>query len=128
MLETISNHTRAHADEDRRGNSWIAATALGASIAALAGASCCVLPIILAGFGVTGAWIAMLGPVVAHQTEIALFAGLCLMAAWAVALLRGASRITLALLGAATAALIVSLIIPHYEQQLTRYFLAWLRS
>ena len=55
-----------------KGAAWLSGAGLAVAFAALVGASCCVLPILLASGGVGGAWIAQLGVFVG---KVSLFEG-----------------------------------------------------
>ena len=53
-----------------------------AALLALLSASCCILPIGLSIIGLGGAWLAVLGPVVAYRSAILVAVGLVLLWAW----------------------------------------------
>lgn len=97
---------------------------LAAAVAALAGASCCVLPLLLASAGMAGAWIAHLEIFVVHRRSIIVVALLVIGAGWWIALRRQRSRGTLLVLGCATALVLAALVLAAYEQQIARLILA----
>lgn len=97
-----------------------------AAIAALAGASCCVLPLLLAIGGLGGAWIANLGVLTPYQPYILGFAGVLVLIGWIVAFRRNARRRTLVVLGVATALIVVAVVVAANERSLTQYlFVLW---
>ena len=95
-----------------------------AALAALAGASCCVLPLLLAIGGITGAWVANLGLLTPYQPYILTFAGVLVLIGWIMAYRRNARRRTMVILGAATAMIVVAVLIAANERSLTQYLFA----
>jgi len=97
-----------------------------AALAALAGASCCVLPLLLAIGGVTGAWVANLGLLTPYQPYILTVAALLVLIGWIMVFRRNARRRTLIVLGAATAIIFVAVLVAANERSLTQYlFVLW---
>lgn len=97
-----------------------------AALAALAGASCCVLPLLLAIGGIGGAWVANLGVLTPYQPYILSFAGVLVLVGWIVAFRRDARRRTLIVLSAATALIVVAMVVAANEKSLTQYlFVLW---
>jgi mercuric ion transport protein len=107
---------------------FVSQVGLIAAVAALAGASCCVLPLALAWLGLAGAWIANLGIFVAYRPYITAFAIIVIVFGWMIALRRRASTRTLVVLGAASVVVGAALLVAHYETELTRYMIALRRK
>ena len=101
---------------------------LMASIAALAGASCCVLPLTLAAVGVGGAWIAQLAIFVTYQWHILAVAVALVATSWVVALVRGNTKRAKIILAISTALVVAAVIVPVYEEEITRQLLELLRG
>lgn len=101
---------------------------LMASIAALAGASCCVLPLTLAAVGVGGAWIAQLVIFVTYQWHILAVAVALVATSWVVALVRGSTKRAKIILAISTALVVAAVIVPVYEEEITRQLLELLRG
>jgi len=99
---------------------WLPGGGLVAALAALAGASCCVLPILLSALGIGGVWIAWLTPLVAVQPYILGMAVALLVAGWVVAIGRGARQRAVLTLSLATLLLGASLAVQVFESDLTR--------
>jgi mercuric ion transport protein len=97
---------------------------LGASIAALIGASCCALPLLLAWLGLAGAWIAHLGILIVYRPYITAVALAIIAAGWAIAFRRQARRRTFLVLGLATVVVLAALVATQYEPQINRYLIA----
>ncbi|MBX9591865.1 MAG: hypothetical protein K2X43_21445 [Hyphomonadaceae bacterium] len=121
---------QAHREAERgtRSAGVVPQVGLVAAIAALAGASCCVLPLALAWLGLTGAWLANLGVLVVYRPYVTAFAIIVIALGWAVALRRRASVRTLMVLGAASVLVVAALLIAHYETELARYLIALRRK
>lgn len=98
------------------------------AIAALAGASCCVLPLLLAAAGVGGVWIAQLAIFVTYQWYILVFAVALIAISWVVALVRGSSGRAKIILAISTALVVAALIMPIYEDDITGQLLKILRG
>jgi mercuric ion transport protein len=101
---------------------------LGASIAALIGASCCALPLVLASLGLAGAWIANLGILIVYRPYITGIALAVIAAGWAIALRRRAPGRTFLVLGLSTAVVLAALVVTEYEPQINRYLVALWRG
>lgn len=101
---------------------------LAAAIAALVGASCCALPLLLASAGLAGAWIANLGVFVVYRPYITGAALVVIALGWLVALRRGSPRRTLVVLGCATVLVLAALALTEYEPQITRYLVSLRRK
>ena len=99
-----------------------------AAIAALAGASCCALPLALASLGLAGAWLANLGIFVVYRPYVTAFAIIVIALGWVIGLRRRASVRTLMVLGVASVLVMAALVIAHYETELTRYLIALRRK
>jgi mercuric ion transport protein len=106
----------------------VPASGLVAGLAALVGASCCVLPLTLAILGVGGAWIAYLGPLVAYRSWMLAFAVAIILFAWSAALVRRPGPRAIVLLSLATAAVGAALAVAAYETEITRYLAQVWRS
>ena len=101
---------------------------LVAALAALVGASCCALPLVLAWVGLAGAWIANLEIFVVYRPYITAVAAIVIGVGWMIALQRGASRRTLAILGVASLIVAAALALSHYEGEVTRYLVSLRRK
>jgi mercuric ion transport protein len=108
----------------QRASNLLSAFGITAAAAAFVGASCCVLPLLLAWAGLAGAWFIYLEPFVVHRHLFALLAGLIVCAGWWLAIRRRSSRGTLAVLACATMLTVAALLVTEYEGQLQRYILA----
>lgn len=95
-----------------------------AALAALAGASCCAVPLLLVWLGVSSAWIANLEIFVAYRQPVTAFAAIVVVLGWVIALRRRASARTLAIIFVASAIVVSALLVAHYEVELTRYVTA----
>ena len=82
------------APEGQGGNTATVVSGLGilAALAALAGASCCVLPLLLAIGGIGGAWVAHLGILTPYQPYILAFALDLVIIGWVIAFRRKAQN------------------------------------
>src|SRR5262245_38379078 len=101
---------------------------LVAAIAALAGASCCALPLGLAWLGLAGAWIANLAIFVTYRPFITTAAVILVGAGWAIAIRRHAGHRTFVVLTLATVLVGGAMLVTYYETELTRYLLALRRK
>jgi mercuric ion transport protein len=99
-----------------------------AAIAALVGASCCALPLLLAWAGLAGAWIANLGVFVAYRPYITGAALVMIALGWVSALWRGSPRRTLVVLACATVLVLAAIALTQYEPQVTRYLVSFRRK
>ena len=105
----------------------------GVGLLALLSASCCVLPIGLSILGLGGAWLTMLGPLVAYRIEILVIVGLVLAWGWLRLWSRWAcssrKRSTLALLAFTTVAFALAASSPLWEEDAARtMFALWRQS
>ena len=125
-----STHIRVDgaAGSGRTVSALLPGAGLVAAIAALAGASCCVLPLLLAAVGVGGAWIAQLAIFVTYQWYILTFAAALIAISWIVALVRGSSGRTKLILAVSTALVLAALVMPIYEEEITQFLLKHLRG
>jgi mercuric ion transport protein len=103
---------------------FLSALGLAAALAALVGASCCVLPLVMASVGLAGAWIANLEVFVIYRTYITAIALLVIAVGWWIARRRRSSRNTFIVLSCATVLVLAALILPYYEGPITRYVLS----
>ncbi len=126
-MSKAAQQTNAKA-ADARHVTLVSHTGLIAAIAALAGASCCALPLAMAWLGLAGAWIANLEPFVAYRLYITSFAVIVIAVGWVVAARRRVSWRTLVVLGIASVLVGVALLMAHYEAELTRYLMAMRRK
>lgn len=75
---------------EKRQASVLSHVGLVAALAALVGASCCALPLVLASLGLAGAWIANLGIFIVYRPHITVAALIVIAVGWAIALRRKA--------------------------------------
>lgn len=113
---------------DRTVSTLLPGAGLVVAVAALAGASCCVLPLMLAAVGVGGAWIAQLAIFVTYQWYILTFAIALIAISWVVALVRGSSRRAKIILAISTALVAAAVILPVYEDDITQQLLKVMRG
>jgi mercuric ion transport protein len=118
----------AKASGDARHLGLLSQAGLVAAIAALAGASCCALPLTLAWVGLAGAWIANLEILFVYRPYITTVALVVIGLGWAIAVRRRASPRTLVVLGLASALVGAAVLVTHYEAELTRYLIALRRK
>lgn len=104
-----------------RPHAWLSSLGLVAAIAAFVGASCCVLPLVLASGGLAGVWIASLEIFVVYRRPITAVAYIVIAVGWWIAFRRRSSRGTFVILGCATALVLAALVLTEYEGQITRY-------
>jgi mercuric ion transport protein len=97
---------------------------LVAALAALVGASCCALPLVLASLGLAGAWTANLEVFVVYRPYVTVVALLVIGVGWLVALRRGPSRHVLLVLGCASVLVLGAIAVAAYEPQITRYLIS----
>lgn len=104
----------------------------GAGLLAVLSASCCVLPIGLSILGVGGAWLTILGPLVAHRVEILLIVGLVLAWGWFRMVRRwdcaGRQRSAVVILGLTTGAFALAASAPLWENEVARTMFALWRD
>lgn len=112
----------------KRQASLLSHVGLVAAVAALIGASCCALPLVLASLGLAGAWIANLGMFVVYHPFITVVALVVIAVGWAIALRRQASGRTFVVLSLATVVMLAALAVAHYEPQITRYLVSLRRK
>jgi mercuric ion transport protein len=112
----------------QRQASLLSHVGLVAALAALVGASCCALPLVLASLGLAGAWIANLGIFVAYRPYITIAALIVIAAGWVIALRRKPSGRTLLVLGLATVIVLAALAVAQYEPEITRYLVSLRRK
>src|SRR5215472_1184391 len=74
-LKTMMIKDQNRAIESARGSAWLAA---GGLLGALAASSCCILPLVLFGLGVSGAWISNLTRLAPYQPYILTATAACL--------------------------------------------------
>ena len=98
------------------------------ALAALVGASCCALPLVLAWLGLAGAWIANLEVFVAYRAYTTAAAAILVGLGWVIAIRRRAANRTFAVLALATVLLVGAVLVPYYETALTRYLIALRRK
>lgn len=118
MTENIEHETRIGATKDA--GIALPGASLAAGLAALAGASCCALPLVLAILGIGGAWMANLAVLVAWRPWILAAAVVIIAAGWTIAIARGARPRAIALLGLATLALGGAFAVTAWEAEITR--------
>jgi mercuric ion transport protein len=99
-----------------------------AAVAAFVGASCCVLPLLLAWAGLAGAWLIYLEPFVVYRRALVLLAIVVIAAGWWLALRRRASWGTLVVLASASALTLGAVVVTEYEGPLQRYVLSLKRG
>jgi len=99
-----------------------------AALAALVGASCCALPLVLTWVGLAGAWIANLEIFVVHRVYIIAAAVSLISLGWAIAIRRRASPRTLVVLALASVLVGTAMLVSHYETDLNRHLIALRRK
>jgi mercuric ion transport protein len=127
-MSTVVPHSNAKTKREARMIGVLPQVGLVAALAALVGASCCILPPALAWVGLAGAWIANLEIFMVYRPYITAFAMIVICLGWAVALRRRVSLRTLVVLGVATIFIASALLLAHYETDLTRYLIALRRK
>lgn len=127
---TKSTHIAvAHTDwTKRQASTLLPGAGLIAATAALVGASCCVLPLILAAAGVGGAWIAQLAIFVTYQWYILTIAVVLIAISWVVAIVRGSGRRAKFILVISTGLMTAAFVLPIYEDDLTRQIRKMMRG
>lgn len=101
---------------------WFAYGGLASGLGALIGASCCVLPLLLAQIGIGTALIAHLGAFAPARPFLIVITSL-LVAAGLTAAFWGGRRprpLVLVMLGVATLLIAVSILLPNFEPQLLK--------
>jgi mercuric ion transport protein len=112
------------AAQQKNNASLLSTLGLAAAVAAFVGASCCVLPLVLAWVGLAGAWIANLEIFVVYRAYITVLALVVIAVGWWISLRRHSSRGTLIVLGCATVLVLGAFLLTAYEGQITRYVLS----
>ena len=112
----------------RQASTLLPGAGLLAAIAALVGASCCVLPLMLAAVGVGGAWIAQLEIFVTYQWYILTTAVALSAISWIVAFVRGSSRRAKIILTVSTVLVAAAFIMPIFEDDMTEQLLKMMRG
>ncbi len=112
----------------KRQASLLSHVGLVVALAALVGASCCALPLVLASLGLAGAWIANLGIFVVYRPYITVVALVVIAVGWAIALRRKAYGRTILILSLATAIVLAALAVAHSEPEITRYLVSLRRK
>ncbi|GAB5376438.1 MAG: hypothetical protein AcusKO_29000 [Acuticoccus sp.] len=95
----------------------------GSAVAALT-ASCCVLPMVLMLFGLGGSWLAVFGKIAAAGFYVGAFALLLVVAAWILALRRGSSRSTIAILAVGSVLIAGSWLVMLNETVINDYIIS----
>jgi len=98
------------------------------ALAALVGASCCALPLVLAWLGLAGAWVANIEIFVAYRAYTTATAAILVGLGWGIAIRRRAANRTFAVLALATVLLVGAVLVSYYETALTRYLIALRRK
>jgi mercuric ion transport protein len=127
MSDTVQQ-TNAMTEGRARQIEIVSQVGLIAGIAALVGASCCALPLVLASLGVAGAWIANLEIFVVYRPYVTAFAIIVIGLGWVIAARRHAPPRTLVVLGLASVIVGAALLIVQYETELARYLIALRRK
>ncbi len=105
----------------------ISRAGLGGSIVALfAATTCCVLPMSLMIAGLGGSWMVVFAPIAAVSPYLIGLSVILLVAAWFVALRRGASRTTVATLSIGSALTSLAWLVIINEERLTMFFLSYM--
>jgi len=118
----------AKANTEPRHINLLSQLGLVAAVAALVGASCCALPLALAGFGLAGAWIANLGIFVTYRPYITAAAVILIGLGWIIAVRRRAANRTFIVLALATMLVGGAVLVSYYETELARYLVALRRT
>src|SRR5215469_207173 len=118
----------AKANTEPRHINLLSQLGLVAAVAALVGASCCALPLVLAWLGLAGAWIAHLGIFVAYRPYITATAVVLIGMGWVIASRRRAATRTFVVLALATMLVGGAVLVSYYETELTRYLVALRRK
>ena len=111
-----------------RSSPLLSGLGLTAALAAFVGASCCVLPLLLAWAGLAGAWLIYLEPFVMHRQFLVVVAGVVIAAGSWLAWRRRASWGTLVVLTCATALALGAVAVTEYEGPLQRYVIVLKRG
>ena len=123
-MSDVAQETNSAPSKTKRYASVLSGLELVAALAALVGASCCALPLVLASAGLAGAWIANLGTFVVYRPYITGAALIVTALGWLVALQRQSPRRTFVVPGCATVLVLAALALTEYEPQITRYLLS----
>jgi mercuric ion transport protein len=124
----MSGQVLESADNGARTSTAVASVGLLSGAAALVGASCCVLPIVLTMAGLGGSWMVVLSGFVAWSWHILAVSGAVILAAWVLALRRPARRRVYVLLSAATLFFGTASLTVIYEIEINRYVIAMWRG
>ena len=127
-MAELAQDTNSDVSRGKPHGGFLSTLGLAAAVAALIGASCCALPLLLASVGLAGAWIANLGVFVAYRPYITASALVVISLGWVLAFRRRPSRRVLVVLGCATALVLVALAVAEYEPQITRYLVSLRRK
>jgi len=127
-MSSTKQPTDTKADGEPRHISLLSQLGLVAAIGALAGASCCALPLALAWLGLAGAWIGNLGIFVTYRPYITAAAVVLIGVGWVIASRRRATKRTIVVLALATALVGGAILVSYYEAELTRYLVALRRK
>lgn len=127
-MSDVTQETESLTRGANRQVSLLSQVGLVAALAALIGASCCALPLVLASLGLAGAWIANLGMFVVYRPYITVVALIVIAVGWAIALRRKASGRTFLVLSLATVIVLAALAVAHYEPEITRYLVSLRRK
>lgn len=119
--------TDAKASGDRH-VSLLSQLGLIGAVAALVGASCCVLPLALAWLGLAGAWIANLGIFVIYRPYTIAGTVIVVGLGWVIAIQRRAAPRTFAVLGLASLVVGGAILVSYYETELLRHLIALRRK
>lgn len=127
-MSNAAQETESPANGAKRQANLLSHVGLVAALAALVGASCCALPLVLASLGLAGAWIANLGIFVVYRPYIIAVALVVIAVGWAIALRRQSSRGTFLVLSSGTVIVLAALAVAHYEPEITRYLVSLRRK
>jgi mercuric ion transport protein len=119
---------KPNANAEPRHISLLPQFGLIAAVAALVGASCCALPLVLAWLGLAGAWIASLGVFVAYRPYVTAAAVILISLGWIMAVRRRGANRTFVVLALATMLVGGAVLVSYYEAELTRYAVALRRK
>ena len=119
-------NTHQQTQQSGKGTTTVASLGFVAGFGALIGASCCILPLLLAIGGVSGSWIAGIGALTPYQPYLLGLAALCITVGWAIAIRRRMSLWIVAVLAMATLLVLGSVVTAIYERPVTQYlFSVW---
>lgn len=121
---SLNEHIQANDGQSDKASATVASLGLLAGVGALIGASCCVLPLILAIAGVGGSWVAGIGALTPYQPYLLGMAALFVGIGWSVALRRRTRTRVFVVLGLATVLVVGSVLTAIYERPLTEFLFA----